>query len=210
MLENPAHRGAKSTANPLSRAEFLCGAAHPSQLPRDVGREVAFAGRSNAGKSSAINALAHRRSLARVSKTPGRTRQINFFELGDGRRLVDLPGYGYAKVSHREKDQWARLVEAYLARRRCLAGLVLLMDTRRPFTELDLQLLEWVRDAGVEAHLVLTKCDKLGRGAASSALALARERAADYPRATVQLFSATRRTGLGELEATVARWLGFS
>jgi GTP-binding protein len=187
---------------------FLTGAASMRGLPPDLGYEVAFAGRSNAGKSSALNAVAARRALARTSKTPGRTQQINFFELDERRRLADLPGYGFAKAPADVQRRWTVLVESYLQRRECLSGLVLLMDSRRPLTELDQQMVQWCVDAGVNLHAVLTKSDKLGRGAAMRALAEAQRTLQPLGDAvSVQLFSATKRTGLDELRAKIDAWL---
>jgi GTP-binding protein len=193
------------------QARFLKGVARLSALPADAGAEVAFAGRSNAGKSSVINALTGRASLARISKTPGRTQMLNFFVLDDDRRLVDLPGYGYANVPAAVKRRWAALVEGYLSTRRSLAGVVLLMDARRPFTDADLQLLDWCRHSGVATHVLLNKADKLSRGAGARVLADARKRlAALADDHDVQLFSATRKTGIEELGARLDAWLGYT
>ena len=193
------------------QARFLKGVARLSALPADVGAEVAFAGRSNAGKSSVINALTGRVALARISKTPGRTQQLNFFVLDDEEhRLVDLPGYGYANVPVAVKRRWAGLVEGYLSSRRSLRGAVLLMDARRPFTEADSQLVEWCAHAGLATHVLLNKSDKLSRGAGARVLAEARKRLAPLGDENVaQLFSATRRTGVDELGARLDAWLGY-
>lgn len=187
------------------------GVARLSALPVDSGLEVAFAGRSNAGKSSVINALTGRAALARISKTPGRTQQINFFVLDDQQhRLVDLPGYGYAKVPLAVKRQWASLVEGYLNSRRSLEGVVLLMDARRPFTDADSRLFEWCVHAGLATHVLLNKSDKLSRGAGARVLAEAAKRLAPLgDQHRVQLFSATRRTGIDELGARLDAWLGY-
>lgn len=194
--------------NRYSSLVFLTGAASLRGLPPDYGCEVAFAGRSNAGKSSALNAVAARRALARTSKTPGRTQQINFFTLDEHRRVADLPGYGFAKAPAEVQRRWTVLVESYLQRRDCLSGLVLLMDSRRPLTDLDRQMVNWCVNAGVDLHAVLTKADKLGRGAASRALSDAR-RVLEPLGDTVssQLFSATKRDGLDELRARIDGWL---
>ncbi len=194
------------------QARFLKGVARLSALPEDVGAEVAFAGRSNASKSSVINALTGRASLARISKTPGRTQQLNFFVLDDQEhRLVDLPGYGYANVPIAVKRRWAVLVEGYLDARRSLKGVVLLMDARRPFTDTDTQLLDWCTHAGIATHLLLNKSDKLSRGAGARVLADARRRLAPSgEQSVVQLFSATRRTGTDELGARLDAWLGYA
>ncbi len=191
----------------LARTSFLLGAARPAHFPPDTGSEVAFAGRSNAGKSSAINALTGRRALARVSKTPGRTRQINFFEVDAGCRLVDLPGYGYARVSQAEKRLWGELVSHFLRTRDSLSGLVLIADARRVITEADLLLLDMVDAARIPVHVVLTKADKLGRRDCRDALLRARDHAAVRRAAGLQLFSATRRTRLDELAGRVCDWL---
>lgn len=194
------------------QAEFLKGVSRLSGLPPDSGVEVAFAGRSNAGKSSVINALTGRASLARISKTPGRTQQLNFFVLGDEEhRLVDLPGYGYANVPIPVKRQWAALVEGYLSARRSLAGAVLLMDVRRPFTDADTELLNWCVHAGLATHVLLNKCDKLSRGAGARVLADARRHVAPLGEGhVVQLFSATRKIGIDALGARLDDWLGYS
>ena len=192
------------------QARFLKGVARLSALPADAGAEVAFAGRSNAGKSSVINALTGRASLARISKTPGRTQLLNFFVLDDTHRLVDLPGYGYANVPVAVKRRWAALVEGYLSTRRSLVGVVLLMDARRPFTDADVQLLEWCRHAHIATHVLLNKADKLGRGAGARVLADARRRLAPLGNHDVQLFSATRRTGIESLGARLDAWLGYA
>lgn len=194
------------------QAEFLKGVSRLSGLPPDTGVEVAFAGRSNAGKSSVINALTGRASLARISKTPGRTQQLNFFVLDDEEhRLVDLPGYGYANVPIPVKRQWAALVEGYLSARGSLMGVVLLMDARRPFTDADSQLLDWCAHAGLATHVLLNKCDKLSRGAGAQVLADARKHLAPLGDGhVVQLFSATRKTGLDALGARLDAWLGYS
>ncbi len=192
---------------------FLLSASDFSHFPPDEGCEVAFVGRSNAGKSSAINALTGRRALARISKTPGRTQQINFFQVDEFRRLVDLPGYGYAKVPRAMKQRWERLVGHYLQRRRSLQGLVIVVDSRRGLSELDMMLLEWCRDAAVPAHVLLTKADKLSRSAAGAVLLEVRQvlaqhfpRAEDAPLFSAQLFSALKKDGVEELRKQLALW----
>src|SRR3954465_12443652 len=147
----------------LTAAQFLASAHELHELPPDIGSEVAFAGRSNAGKSSAINALTSRRKLAFVSKTPGRTQTINFFDCGGNRRLVDLPGYGYAAVPQREREHWGMLISAYLQQRMSLKGLVVIVDARHPLTPLDQQLLEWFMPSNQPVLVLLTKADKLNR-----------------------------------------------
>lgn len=191
-------------------ARFLTSAADIRQAPPDSGMEVAFAGRSNAGKSSAINALCQQRALARTSKTPGRTRLLNFFTLDDQRRLVDLPGYGFAKVAEPVKRQWQGLLEDYLARRQSLRGLILLMDCRHPLTEFDRRMLEWNSFHGVPTHILLTKADKLGRGAASNVLLKVRQDIAGLGgENSAQLFSALKMQGLDQAYAVLDRWFQF-
>ncbi len=206
-LSSSGRADAQALARRLARAEFVLGASRPTQFPADTGAEVAFAGRSNAGKSSAINALTGRRALARVSKTPGRTRQINFFALGSDRRLVDLPGYGYAKVSRAEKQSWSRLVGGYLRSRRSLAGIVLIADARRGLTANDLLLLDAASQVRIPVHLVLTKADKLNRRESRAAIMRARATPQLSDADTAQLFSAPRRVGVDELAERVCEWL---
>jgi len=175
-------------------AHFLVSAFRPQQFVGDSGREVAVAGRSNSGKSSAINRVVNRRGFARTSKTPGRTQLINFFELTAGRRLVDLPGYGYARVTRALQEHWRELLGEYFEARRSLAGLLLVVDARRLPGDFDWQMLDWCRHVGCPVHVLLTKADKLKRGAAAQALAQARRELADA--ATVQLFSAVDGQGV--------------
>ena len=181
----------------LRRAQFLCSAHVADQWPQDMGHEVAFAGRSNVGKSSAINAIAGQARLARTSKIPGRTQQIVFFEIDSERRLVDLPGYGYAKVPPGLQRHWKKMVRHYLEDRNSLRGLILLADIRRGLTDLDRQLLEWCAYNNLSVHLLLTKSDKLSRSAASQALAQV-QRDIRLGTDTVQLFSALRKVGIQE------------
>ncbi|MDP5210826.1 ribosome biogenesis GTP-binding protein YihA/YsxC [Microbulbifer sp. 2205BS26-8] len=189
---------------------FLTSAPTLAECPEDSGAEVAFAGRSNAGKSSAINALTGNSKLARTSKTPGRTQLINFFSLPEQQRLVDLPGYGYAKVARAMKDEWQRHLAAYLEQRQCLRGLVLLMDIRQPLKEFDLHMLTWAVGAGLPVHCLLTKADKLKHGPANNtrfAVEKAlREQGLDQE-VTLQLFSSTRKTGIDTLERKLNEWL---
>ncbi len=190
-------------------AQFEISIARPSGLPPPTGAEIAFAGRSNAGKSSAINTLAGHVRLAFVSKTPGRTQLINFFRLNCGAVLVDLPGYGYAAVPETIRRQWQNLIETYLKRRENLLGLVLIMDVRRPLTELDRRMIDWFVPSGRPMHVLLTKADKLSRGAASAVLQqVRRELEACGPQVTVQLFSSLKKTGVDEVERVVGGWLG--
>lgn len=186
-------------------AQFLLSAAAPSQFPSDQGAEVAFAGRSNAGKSSAINAITLRRALARTSKTPGQTRLLNFFELAPGRRIVDLPGYGYAKVPESERRKWAPLIAA-LRNRRALRGLFLIVDARRGFVDADADLVTWADPAVRRVHILLSKADRLNRREAAQVLRSTCERV--HGSATVQLFSAVDKTGVEEAQRVLEQWLG--
>ena len=189
-------------------ARFEISIAKPSGLPPPNGAEVAFAGRSNAGKSSAINTLANHTRLAFVSKTPGRTQLINFFRLQSGAVLVDLPGYGYAQVPEAVRRQWQHLLENYLTRRPNLIGLVLIMDSRHPLTERDRAMIGWFAPSGRPIHVMLTKCDKLTRSAQGQTLAAVRkELALIGPQVTVQLFSSLKKTGVEEAEKVVGAWL---
>lgn len=194
--------------NVFRELRFTMGAASLRQLPADRGAEVAFGGRSNSGKSTAINVVAGRRALARTSKTPGRTQQINFFDLDQGRRIVDLPGYGFAKAPRGAQDAWGRLVEGYLGTRQSLAGLVLLVDVRRPLTDLDRRMVSWCEHAGLALHLVLTKADKVSRSQAVRALSQTRgELEALRIPCSSQLFSALKREGLDALLERLLEWL---
>ena len=186
------------------QATLILSAADARQFPQDSGAEVAFAGRSNAGKSSAINAVTGRRALARVSKSPGRTRLLNFFELLPGRRIVDLPGYGYATASAAERATWAPMTTA-LARRSSLKGLFLIVDSRRGLLEGDAGLIAWAQEAGRPVHVLLTKCDKLKRAELAKVLVDARQALAAS--ATVQTFSAVAGTGLDEARRQLDHWL---
>ena len=186
----------------LSQAEFWRAAARPADLPPPGAPEIALAGRSNVGKSSALNALTGRRKLARVSKTPGRTQTINFYALGDAARLVDLPGYGYARVPRAMREEWRALVDAYLRSGRTLAGVVLVMDARHPFTSLDQQLIAWLGD--LRLLVLLTKADKLARRAQISLLSEARQR---FGEQEVTLFSSVTRQGVEECRDLLEQWL---
>lgn len=199
-------------SHPFLNAEFVTTAADWHQLPVDGAPEVAFAGRSNAGKSSAINALAQRTRLAFVSKTPGRTQNINFFRLVSGALLADLPGYGYAEVPAAMRRHWQQFLARYLGERVPLAGLVLVMDARRPMTELDRQMLDWFLPTLRPTHILLTKADKFGAAEQRRILAAVRRSlgehyAAHGDRISVQLFSATRKLGIEEAEGAVGAWL---
>ena len=192
-------------------ARFVRSVHELRDLPPPAGIEVAFAGRSNAGKSSAINTLADHTRLAFVSKTPGRTQLINFFDLPAGGSLVDLPGYGYAKVPEAIRRHWEKTLATYLQTRPSLQGLVLVMDARHPLTPLDRTMLEWFAPTGRPVHALLTKADKLSRGAALRTLREVRaELAAAGPAYSAQLFSSLKGTGIEEAEAVIGGWLGYA
>ncbi|HET7649542.1 MAG TPA: ribosome biogenesis GTP-binding protein YihA/YsxC [Gammaproteobacteria bacterium] len=186
---------------------FLKSAAALADLPPDTGCEVAFAGRSNAGKSSALNAITGVNGLARVSKTPGRTQLINLFTLDETRRLVDLPGYGYAKVPDAVRAQWGRLMEAYFSCRQALVGLVLVMDIRHPLTEFDRHMLAWSSPLNLPVLALLTKSDKLTRNHANQAAREVSRQLAAFPMATVGIFSAVSRQGVDAARQILATWL---
>lgn len=190
----------------FQQAVFTTSAANLAQLPYSHG-EVAFAGRSNAGKSSAINTLARHNRLAFVSKTPGRTQLINFFDVGNGQHIVDLPGYGYAKVPAEIRATWEKVLSGYLQTRETLSGLVLIMDARHPLTPLDHRMLNWFLPRGLPVHILLTKADKLSRGVAGSTLAQVRSALKLYPQVSVQLFSSLAKQGVEEAEIVISGWL---
>jgi GTP-binding protein len=192
-------------ANILAAAAYKLAAHLPHQLPADGGREVAFAGRSNAGKSSALNALCNQQRLAKTSKTPGRTQQLVFFEVSPNRYLVDLPGYGYAKVPADLRAHWQTFINGYFQSRQALAGLVVVMDVRHPLREFDQAMLDFARARALPAHCLLTKADKLSRGAASSTLLAVRKELGDI--ASAQLFSSENKQGIDEARAVVSKWL---
>ncbi len=202
-----------SPPNPFARARYLLAAHTPRQLPPDGGAEVAFAGRSNAGKSSALNALCQQNALARVSKTPGRTQQLVFFELPphEHRFLVDLPGYGYAKVPKDLQAHWQEFLADYFRSREALKGLVVVMDIRHPLKDYDRQILGYAFEHGLPAHAVLTKADKLSRGAAANTLQIVRKELSSTfgDSVSVQTFSAESKTGVDELRKAVAGWLSL-
>jgi len=197
--------------NPLERAKYLLAAHLPGQLPPDIGHEVAFAGRSNAGKSSALNALTRQNALARVSKTPGRTQQLVFFEVAQDKYLVDLPGYGYAKVPHDLKDHWQAFLDRYFRSREALKGLVVVMDIRHPLKDYDRHMLNYAVESGIPAHALLTKADKLGRGQQGSTLQAVRKELGSRfgDTVSVQTFSGESKQGVDEARAVVNGWLGF-
>ncbi len=189
-------------------AVFSFSASRLTDLPPPDAAEIAFAGRSNAGKSSAINTLVGATRLAFVSKTPGRTQLLNFFRLVSGDFIVDLPGYGYARVPEAVRRDWRGLLEGYLTRRPSLIGLVLIMDARHPLTELDRQMIEWFAPTGRPMHVLLTKSDKLARGVASRTLDAVRNALAEFgAQVSVQLFSSLNQVGVEEAEAALGGWL---
>ena len=194
----------------FQKAVFHTTVANLRDLPADSQREIAFAGRSNAGKSSAINTLANHTRLAFVSKTPGRTQHLNYFTLEEGKYLVDLPGYGFAKAPEEIRSQWEGLLAPYLRFRVPLVGLVLIMDSRHPLTELDLQMLDWFAQTGKPIHILLSKADKLTRQ--EQALMLREVAAALAPisdHCTLQLFSSLKKTGIAEAEVVLGGWLAM-
>jgi GTP-binding protein len=194
--------------NPYRSASYVISAHRLRQLPPDSGFEVAFAGRSNAGKSSAINTLTDQKSLARTSKTPGRTQQIVIFDIDTEKRIADLPGYGYAKVPAELKAHWRKVMQQYFNQRESIRGVVLVMDIRHPMRAFDEQMLNWCSASGVPCHVLLTKADKLKRGPAQATLLQVRKALPQI--ATAQVFSAKSRAGLAELIARLNQWYGFT
>lgn len=192
------------------KATYLKSVPTIDLCPEEMTHEVAFAGRSNAGKSSALNVITSQRTLARTSKTPGRTQLINFFPVDEQRALVDLPGYGYAKVGLKMKNEWQAGLTEYIEQREALKGLILLVDSRMEPTEIDLVMLDWTYDIGLPVHVLLTKADKLKKGPAKQSLLymqqLIRE---NYPHATAQLFSSLNREGLDEVWDKLDEWMDF-
>jgi GTP-binding protein len=191
--------------NPVyHQAKFINSSPHLSNTPPDQGLEIAFAGRSNAGKSSAINTLTRQNGLARISKTPGRTQMLNFFEINDQQRFVDLPGYGYAKVPVEVKKKWHTLMETYLTDRQSLCGIVLVMDVRHPLTDFDWQMVEWCQHTGLAMHIILTKADKLTYGAGKNTLLKVQKelKECSFP-ISIQLFSALKKSGIDELHSAL-------
>jgi GTP-binding protein len=188
-------------------AQFLLSVANLKQLPPDHGIEVAIIGRSNAGKSSILNQLTQNKSLARVSKTPGRTQHINLFRLDENRRIADLPGYGYAKVPPAMKQHWQELLDTYLRTRTCLKGLILVMDIRHPLREFDQQLLFWSSQSNLPVHILLNKSDKLTFGAIKKTVTEVNNKILAYANSvTVQTFSALKSTGVKELQKKMDEW----
>ncbi|KTD51819.1 GTP-binding protein [Legionella quinlivanii] len=197
--------------NPYQQAVFLKSAARVNQLPDDEGYEVAFAGRSNAGKSSALNCLTGIRQLARTSKTPGRTQLINLFSLDEERRLVDLPGYGFAKVDLKTKQDWQKNLAHYLEVRKCLRGLILLMDCRHPLKELDQMMINWSLDRELPVHILLTKSDKISKSEARNTLLKVKKQYDLMPDLiTAQTFSSLKKEGVEELIKQLNQWYGLA
>ena len=206
----PAPKPEFKPSKALAAATFLLSAPTPQHLPPDRGAEIAFAGRSNAGKSSALNALTGQSALARVSKTPGRTQQLVVFQIDAERRLIDLPGYGFAKVPGEIQEVWHRALDEYFRERQSLSGLLLAMDVRHPLTEYDQIMLAFARARVLPVHILLTKADKLGRSAATNVLHAVRKGLADHrAAASVQLFSSTERSGLDVATKWVEQRLGI-
>jgi GTP-binding protein len=198
--------------NPVyHQAKFINSAPRLQDAPPDQGMEIAFAGRSNAGKSSAINTLVQQNALARVSKTPGRTQLLNFFAIDEQRKLVDLPGYGYAKVPLAIKKDWQKMMESYLKNRQALCGIVLVMDIRHPMTEFDWQMVEWCEHSKLPLHILLTKADKLKFGAAKNTLLKVQKELGNTSIVvTLQLFSALNKTGIDDIHQMLDEWFGFT
>ena len=200
----------------LQKAKFLTSANHINELPEDDGLEIAFAGRSNAGKSSAINSLSRQNRLAYVSKQPGRTQLVNFFEIEERKYLVDLPGYGYAKVPESMRKHWQKTLPTYLQQRQSLVGLVIVMDIRNPLTTLDINMLDWFAPRQKPIHVLLTKCDKLSKDKQNKTLfsvqkELENQWSTFYQTpCTVQLFSSLKKIGLEEADGVLETWLSFS
>ena len=192
------------------QCEYTTSAQKLAQLPEDIGIEVAFAGRSNAGKSSALNAITDHNGLAKVSKTPGRTQMINFFQIAEGKSFVDLPGYGYAKVPIAVKKHGVKTREAYLAEREWLRGLILVMDVRHPMRDQDIQMVDWWHEANSELHILLTKADKMKKGPAMAQLHQVQAQLEEKGvSASLQLFSALKKTGVDDVHGVLDEWLEF-
>ena len=191
----------------FSQISYLKSAHLPNQWPEDSGYEVVFAGRSNVGKSSAINAIVNQRKLARTSKTPGRTQHIMFYTMTDECRLVDLPGYGYAKVPEKLRQHWGRTLEKYLETRDCLRGLILPVDARHPNNKLDLKMLSWCDSLGLAVHVLLTKSDKLSKNKAASALRQFELETSNLQQCSAQLFSSVSLRGVDQARAVILNWI---
>ncbi|MDV2856532.1 ribosome biogenesis GTP-binding protein YihA/YsxC [Oceanimonas sp. CAM02] len=192
----------------FNAVRFVTSAPNIRQMPEDTGVEIAFAGRSNAGKSSALNTITQHKSLARTSKTPGRTQLINVFELSEGKRLIDLPGYGYAKVPEEMKLKWQEALSEYLQQRDSLKGLVVLMDIRHPLKDIDQQLLQWASDCELPVLALLTKCDKLKSGARKAEVLRVREAVAIFGGSIrVEAFSSLKGLGVDQAKEVLTEWL---
>ena len=191
----------------FNQTQFLTSASDLSECPADSEAEVAFAGRSNAGKSSAINCICSQPGLARTSKTPGRTQLINFFAIEPTTYLVDLPGYGFAKVPLEVKNKWQKELEKYLSLRKPLVGLILLTDIRHPLKNHDLVMIDWAVKSNLPLHLLLTKSDKLKRGTAQNVFLKVRAKMEPFPNVTVQLFSSSKTIGVAEARDLITRWM---
>ena len=202
----PIKKSLKQAHPVYQQATFICSVPKMNTAPLDAGYEIAFAGRSNAGKSSAINRITHQKSLARTSKTPGRTQHLVFFELDDTHRLVDLPGYGYAKVPGQVRDNWGRSMATYIEDRLVLKGIILLMDIRHAMTPLDKQMLEWCDSINRPVHILLTKSDKLKFGAAKASMLQVQKNIGLYQNVSVQMFSSKTGDGLEEVWAVLDKW----
>jgi len=198
-----------AATSPLNfrQTAFLTSAARLAKCPPDTGAEVAFAGRSNAGKSSAINTLTDNKKMAKTSKTPGRTQLINFFTITEQQRLVDLPGYGFAKVPLQVKNEWQKHLEHYLRERQSLSGLILLMDIRHPLQDFDRMMLSWAQSCEMPVHILLTKADKLKKGPANNTLHAVKRELEPMVGVSVQLFSSLKRSGLEGLVSVLGDWL---
>ncbi len=203
---------ARFPMNPVyHQAKFILSASKLSEAPEDIGKEVAFAGRSNAGKSSAINTLTRQNTLARISKTPGRTQLLNFFKIDEQRKFVDLPGYGYAKVPLTVKKKWHQMMETYLHKRNALCGIILVMDVRHPLTDFDMQMIEWCEHTQLPLHILLTKADKLNYGAAKNTLLKVHKELSEKNVAvTLQLFSSSKKTGVDDVHQLLDHWFALS
>lgn len=208
MSNTPPNKNSERTPPAFHCAQFLLSAPSIHECPPDHGFEVAFAGRSNAGKSSALNTLTGQTKLARVSKTPGRTQQINYFKIDDDRRIIDLPGYGYAKVAKKVREEWQHNLAQWFVERMCLTGLVLVMDVRHPLKPYDEEMLDLCADRQLPVHILLTKSDKFSQSQASKSLNAVRKevQSAPFP-ISVQLFSSLKNRGIPQLENTLKDWL---
>ena len=204
--KKPAKKSLKQAHPIYQQASFICSVPKMDSGPLDAGYEIAFAGRSNAGKSSAINRITHQTGLARTSKTPGRTQHLVFFELDEKHKLVDLPGYGFAKVPGHMRQKWGQNMAYYVENRLSLKGIILLMDIRHPMTDLDLQMLEWCSSMERPVHILLTKADKLKFGAAKNCMLQVQKQINFYNQVSVQMFSSKSGDGLEEVWAVLDKW----